>query len=68
MLNATLRYICATIVAVKEQYVSHIMSISVALGIQSAIHMHLFVICGLSGSTVFFHIIINGTIFEGKNY
>jgi len=37
--------------------------VCVALGIQHATHMRLVVVCGLSGSTVFFHI-THGTIFE----
>jgi len=34
----------------------------VALGIQNAMRMRLIVICSLPGSTIFFHILINGTI------
>ena len=39
----------------------------VALGIQDAMRMRsiILLICGLTGSTVFFHL-INGTIFERK--
>ena len=40
------------------------MFVFVALGIQHAMYMHRVVICGLSGSTMFFHI-IHGTIFGG---
>jgi hypothetical protein len=39
----------------------------VALGIQYAMRMH-HVICVLPRSAVFFHIVINGTIFEKKSY
>jgi len=39
---------------------------SVALGIQDSMRTHLTVICGLSGCTLFSHIISNGTIFERK--
>jgi hypothetical protein len=35
---------------------------SVALGIQQAMHTHLIVICGLSSCTVFSHIVSSGTI------
>jgi hypothetical protein len=38
----------------------------VALGIEHAMHMRRTVICGLHGTTVFFHSIINSTIFEKK--
>jgi hypothetical protein len=46
-----------TIVAMEKQRVLHILSVFVALGIRHAMCMPLFVVCGLSGSTVFFHII-----------
>jgi hypothetical protein len=39
----------------------------VAFGIQHAVRMRHFVICGLSGCAVFFHTVsYNGTIFGGK--
>jgi len=41
-------------------------SVFVALGTEREIRMLHFVICGLPGSTIFFHIIINGTIFGNK--
>jgi hypothetical protein len=42
-------------------------SVSVDLGIQHAMHMHLIVLCGLTGCTVSFpHYIINGTILGKK--
>jgi hypothetical protein len=41
----------------------------VALGIQHAMRVRYIVICGLSGSTVFFHIMTqNGTIFGKRIY
>ena len=46
-----------TIVAVEKQLVLHILSVSVALVTQHAKRLRIIVICGLSGSTIFFHII-----------
>jgi hypothetical protein len=40
--------------------------VSVALAFQHAISMRHSVICDLSDSTVFFHILTNSTIFEEK--
>jgi hypothetical protein len=40
--------------------------VSVALGIQHAMHMHYIVICGLSGSTICFHIISQTARFPKK--
>jgi len=40
----------------------------VGFGIQHATRMRHIVVCGLSGFTVFSHIISNGTIFETKYY
>ena len=40
--------------------------VSVALDTQHAKHMRHIVVCGLSGSTIFFHVISNETIFEKK--
>jgi hypothetical protein len=42
--------------AVEKLSVLHILSVFLALGIQHAMHMRRIVICGLPGSTVFFHI------------
>jgi len=63
--SATLRCIRATTVAVEKQYVLQIVRVFVALGTQREMRMGYIVICGLSGSTTFFHL-INGTIFERK--
>ena len=41
----------------KKQWVLHNLSVFVALGIQHAMRMRRIVICGLPGSTIFFHII-----------
>jgi hypothetical protein len=49
-------HVLATTVAVWKQYVLHIMSMRVALGIQREMRMRHIVICGLYGSTMFFHI------------
>jgi hypothetical protein len=53
--NVALRCAHGTIVAVEMQYVLLIKS--VALGVQHAMYMLPMVICGLPGSTIFFHII-----------
>jgi len=55
--NITLGRVRATAVAVEEQYYEYILCVCVALGIQHAMHMLHTVIYGLSGSTIFFHII-----------
>ena len=52
----TLRRFRATTVAV-EISVTHYKCVFVALGIQHALRVRHFVICGLLGSTIFFHII-----------
>ena len=46
--------------------ITYFESVFVALGTQREIRMRHIVICGLPGSTVFFHIIINSTIFGNK--
>jgi hypothetical protein len=56
--NATFRRVSVTIVAVKKQYVLHILSVyCVALAIQHAILTRHKAIRGLFGCTRFFHII-----------
>ena len=56
--NVTLKRFRATIVAKEKQLVLHIHEcVFVALGIQAML-MSQTVICGLPGSTVFFHIIL----------
>jgi hypothetical protein len=42
--------------------------VCVALGIQHAMRMRHIAICGLPRSTILFHTLRNGTIFEKKNY
>jgi predicted RNA-binding Zn ribbon-like protein len=46
-----------TIIAVEKQQYLYILSVSAALVIQHEMRMHRIVICGLSGCTIFFHII-----------
>jgi hypothetical protein len=55
--NVTFRRVHATIVVVEKQWVLHVLSVFVALGILHAMRMRHIVICGLPGSTIFFHII-----------
>jgi hypothetical protein len=47
-------HVYATISAVEKQWVLHILSVFVTLGIQHAMHIHQIVVCGLYGSTVVF--------------
>jgi hypothetical protein len=50
---------------VEKQYVLHIVSLCVALGIQHAMRMYHIIICGPPRYTILFpHYLINGTIFE----
>jgi len=57
MYNITLKRVRANIVAL-EKAISNIQPVCVfvALGMQHAMRMHHFVICGLPHSKVFFHI------------
>jgi len=57
MYNITLRRGDANTVAMEKQQVLHILGVCVTLGFQHAMRMCHTVICGLPGSTVFFHII-----------
>jgi len=57
MHNVTVKYVRATIVAVEEQCVTYSGCRSLTLCIQHEMRMCHTVICGPSGSTVFFHII-----------
>lgn len=56
MYNVTLRLIHVTNVAMEKLCVTYSECVSVSLVIQRAMHMHHVVICGLSGSNMFFHI------------
>jgi len=64
--NVTFSHVRAMIVALKKQLILHILSVFVYLGIQHAMHMRHIVIFGLPDSAIYFHIIVNGTIFGGK--
>jgi hypothetical protein len=56
--NVILNRVRVTICALEKEYVLYILPVCVvALGIQHAMHMGHIVICGLSGSTIGFHII-----------
>jgi len=55
-LNVTLRHVRKTMLAVKKQ-VLYILSVCFALVVQHAMHTCHIVICCLSDSTIFFHII-----------
>jgi len=63
--NVTMKRVCAPIVAVEQQY--YTTRVCVALGIRYATRMRHTVICGLSGSPIFFHFyLINAMIFGGE--
>jgi len=55
--NVTLRRVGAIIVAVEKQCVTYSECVFVTLGTQHVRCMRHIVICGLSGSTIFFHVI-----------
>jgi hypothetical protein len=65
-MSVILRRDLPTIVVVDKQEVLHTVSVCVDLGIQLAMRMRLIVICGLTRSTIFSHIPLNGKIFEKK--
>ena len=55
--NVTLRHAPASSVAAKKKKITYSECVFVDLGIQNIMCMRHIVICGLSGSTVFLHII-----------
>jgi len=57
MYNITLTRVCATIVGEETICITYSKCVTAALGVQHAKCMHHIVICGLSASTAFFHII-----------
>ena len=67
-MSVILRRDLPTIVVVDKQEVLHTVRVCVDLGIQHAMRMRLIVICGSPRSTIFFHIPLNGKIFEKKIY
>jgi hypothetical protein len=60
------RRVRATIVAL-ESSITYVECVFMALVIQHALRMRHTVICGLPGYTVFFHTIMNSTIFGKEN-
>jgi uncharacterized membrane protein len=55
-----------TIVAVEKQLLSHILSVLVVLGIQLAMRNGHIVICGLTRSIIYFHVISYAAKFKKK--
>ena len=67
--NVTFRRVLVTTVAVEKQLVLHILSVYVSSRSYAACKVHVtccIVICGLSGSTMFFHISHKRSIFRKK--
>jgi len=62
----TLRRVNATLLQWESNSITHSECVSVALGIQHALHVHHTVIYGLAVTTMFTHCLINGTIFKKK--
>jgi hypothetical protein len=62
MNNIIMRHVHATFVAV-EKYITYSECVLVAFGIQHAMLMRHIVVCSLSGSTIFFHIISQTALF-----
>ena len=65
MCSVALTRVRGTILPVEKHLLQ---CVSVALVFQHAISMRHIVICGLSGSIIFFHILTNSAIFEEKHY
>ena len=63
--NITLRCVRAIVVAVGAIGITYSQCVFVALGIQHAVHIYHIVICGMSGSTIFFLIISQAALFWG---
>jgi hypothetical protein len=57
MYKVTIRSVRITIVALEKKSITYAECVFVALGTQQKMRMRHVVICGLPGSTVFFHII-----------
>jgi len=67
--TAILRSFPGTIVAVeKQQIITYSECVSVALGTQQAIRLRHIVICGLSGSTIFYTLLHKWNDFKKKRF
>jgi hypothetical protein len=67
MYNVTFRRVCAHCYSEKAIIITQPVCIFVTLVTQEAIRMRHTVICGLSGSTVFFHIMSSMASYNKKN-